>query len=119
MCGPRMPSVDCPAFARAWFSSAQMPAHVGLLQLVPPTTCLVPPSTITAPKSGSAEAATSGTSRELPLTTPWPDCHDGLLKKMLTPPPLAPLLVRSQTDSDETVLLLVRTSEVPPTPVTF
>ena len=31
-----------PATARAWLMSAQKPAHVGALQLVPPTTEAVP-----------------------------------------------------------------------------
>src|ERR1700761_1377138 len=72
----------------------------------------------TAPFSGSAEKATSGTARVVPLGTPGPTCQDGRLKAELTPPPLAPW-VSFQTFSLLGLPLEARVSDVPPTPVTL
>jgi len=91
---------------------ATRPAHKGATALVPPTTVLVPSTRIWYPVAGSASPATSGTPRP-----PWPpsgggtgtlDCHGGLSKTALTPPPL-PFQAVSPLGSSRVV---------PPQPVT-
>src|SRR6516164_1578202 len=112
MSGFRKPSGCLPALTRAELMRAHIPAQTGALQLVPPICRGLPFSTISAPKSGSAVALTSGTSLRLPLIL-VPACHLGRRKYMLMPPP-----PEDQPPSLATVPSAASSKVVPPTATT-
>src|ERR1041385_5914797 len=113
MSGFKKPSGDLPAFDRASFMSAQKPAQTGALQLVPPICSTLPLTTRNAPVLGSATRLTSGTSRCVPESIPFPVCHEGRVNRILLPPPLPAHAVSLATPP-----VPVRTRRVPPTPTT-
>src|SRR5271170_6672916 len=108
----------CPALARAWLIRALKPAQVGLPQLVPPTPYCKPFRIMTPPLYGSAVSETSGTARIVPAGTPSPLCQEGRVNCWLMPPPVAPEEL-FQTTSVLALPLVLRASDVPPTPVTL
>src|SRR5437870_844586 len=95
------------------------PAHSGATALVPPMTCVAPPTSLTLyPVFGSASPATSGTPRPAvpfgDLGTLAFDWYAGRANALLTPPPV-PLVLSFQTTS---LLMVVPdpSSFVPPHP---
>src|SRR5690348_10174414 len=73
--------------ARAWLTSAMIPAHCGEPQLVPPKRPKLPSSATSTPPLIAASYATSGTARvETPVRPAW---YDGAGQMRLGAPPVA------------------------------
>src|SRR5271155_2793442 len=128
--------------------SLEIPAHIGVARLVPPSCCVITSSAGGSAQLGGsghelssvtkrpgftllATIATSGMSRTPSLGTPSPVCHVGLVvKTWLAPPPVALLVpafaasvsFHAYSETKPTSLPFVSqlgTNSVPPTEVTF